>query len=257
MFNKDEIQAKAAIIIHINTGDVLLSKNENRQLDMASLTKLMTLSIILEKINNVELQWNEMVEVSLRAENVIGSRILLKAGHSLSVEDLFKAILICSGNDAAITMAEAISGSVEEFADEMNKKATKLKLTNTHYMNPHGLPHKNHYSSVNDLATLSTALLKEEAVLNYSQRQSEKISIQPTRLKKIVNTNTLLKKNPDVDGLKTGYSPSAGHCIAATASSKGNRILVIVLGEPTREIRDREVLAMIDYAFNQLQNRDQ
>ena len=236
--------AKAAILVNLTTGIKLFSKNENTRLDIASITKLMTIFIILNKIRNQELQWGRMIQVNEQAVRLVGSKVPLQAGYSYSVEDLFKGILICSGNDAAYTIAEYINGSEEAFVKEMNQKAIHLNLLNTHFMNPHGLPQNNHYSTVQDLVTLTIELLKEKTVLDFSNRKSDSITVN-SQTRRILNTNTLLKKCNKVDGLKTGYSPRAGHCIVATASINEVRFLAIVLGEPTREIRDQEVLELL------------
>lgn len=245
--------AKAAILVNLNTGENLFSKNENTRLDIASITKLMTIFIILNKIRNQELEWGDMIQVNKQAVKLLGSKVPLQAGHSYSVEDLFKGILICSGNDAAFTIAEYISGSENAFVKEMNEKAKKLNLLDTHFMNPHGLPQNNHFSTVKDLVTLTIELLSEKTVLKYSNLKSDSITTVNNQTKRILNTNTLLKKCNNVDGLKTGYSPRAGHCIVATASYNEIRFLAIVLGEPTREIRDNEVLELLNYAKLQLE----
>lgn len=243
------LNAKSAILININSGNILFAKHANVRLPMASLTKIMTLIIILDKIDDHIIKWTDIVETSLNAIAVIGSKIHLQVGEKLSVEDMFKGIILGSGNDAAIAMAEHISGSVGKFVEAMNYKALQLGLSNTHFTNPHGLPNKNHYSSAYDIARMSIELIKRPDIIMYSNLSFDYIVIGEKR-KRIYNTNTLIRIAPEVDGLKTGYTPAAGYCLAATASFQENRLVAVVLGEPNRSLRDIETLEILRSGYS-------
>lgn len=249
MNKKLALNAKAAILINMNSGKILFEKRANAKLSIASLTKLMTLIIILDKIHDHIIKWTDTVTTSLHAASIIGSKIHLQAGDKLSVKDMFKGIILGSGNDAAIAMAEHICGSVDKFVGVMNTKALELQLSNTHFMNPHGLPHNNHYSSAFDIARMSIELIKRTDVIKYSRLPFAYITIGKNR-KRIFNTNTLIGIAPEVDGLKTGYAPAAGYCLAATASFKKNRLVAVVLGEPDRSLRNTEALEILRWGYS-------
>lgn len=249
MVDKLALNAKAAILLNMNSGSILFSKQANSRLPMASLTKLMTLIIILDKINEHIIKWTDIVTTSLNAVSIIGSKIHLQVGEQLSIEDLFKGIIMASGNDAALAIAEHLSGSVDKFVKEMNNKALQLELINTHFINPHGLPNNNHYSSAFDLAKMSIELIKRPEVLKYSSLPFDYI-IRGENKKRIFNTNTLIRITREVDGLKTGYAPAAGYCLAATASFQNNRFIAIVLGEPDRILRNRETLELLRFGYS-------
>lgn len=243
------LNAKASILVNMNSGKILFEKQANARLPIASLTKLMTLIIILDKIDDHSIEWTDLVTTSLYAVSMIGSKINLQVGEKLSVEDMFKGIIIGSGNDAAIAMAEHISGSVDKFVEKMNNKALQLRLSNTHFMNPHGLPDNNHYSSAFDIAKMSMELIKRQDVIKYSNLPFDYIMIGKNR-KRIFNTNTLIRIVPEVDGLKTGYTPAAGYCLAATALFQENRLVAIVLGEPDRSLRNIETLEILKWGYS-------
>ncbi|WP_102346246.1 D-alanyl-D-alanine carboxypeptidase family protein [Bacillus sp. Marseille-P3661] len=241
------MNAKSAILIECKSREVLFEKNVHIRYPMASLTKLMTLLLILREIDNGGLNWSEPVRVTERATQTRGSRLYLKAGDVLSVEDMFKAILISSANDAAEAMAEHICGSTKMFVRKMNKYAKKYKLRNTHYMNPHGLPRKNHFSTAFDVAQLAIRLVSRQEILTYSHRKHD--YIYQGEIKKIYNTNQLLTRMVEVDGLKTGYTPQAGYCLAASARKNGIHLVAVILGEPSMEKRDEEMMELLNYGF--------
>lgn len=243
------LNAKAAILINMNSGKILFAKQANVRLPMASLTKLMTLMIILDKIDDHIIKWTDRVTTSLHAVSIMGSKIHLQVGEQLSVEDMFKGIIMGSGNDATIAMAEHISGGVDKFVEEMNNKALQLELSNTHFMNPHGLPNNNHYSSAFDIAKMSIELIKTPEVIKYSSLPFDYIMRGENR-KRIFNTNTLIRATQEVDGLKTGYTPAAGYCLAATASFQENRFVAVVLGEPDRILRNIETLEILGFGYS-------
>jgi len=243
-------KAKAAILIAVGQNKVLFSKNPDQEHDVASLTKLMTLLIVIEKINAGIIKWNDWVEISSSAANTKGSIININTGDQLTVEDLFKGILIKSGNDASIAMAEFISGSVSEFVVEMNKKAKKLGLQHTHFVNPHGMSVRNHYSSAADLATIALQLINNEVILKNSRSKYEYIFNKKNWKKRIDNSNPLLEVIPEIDGLKTGATNTARYCIAVTASKENKRLLLILIGEPNRNERNQDVAELLEFGFS-------
>ena len=244
--------AKSAILIHVGPNHVLFSKNPNQEHQIASLTKLMTMLIILEKVDAGRIKWSDLVEISANAANTRGSIINLNTGDKLTVEDLFKGILLKSGNDASIALSEHISGTVENFVNEMNEKAKELGLTHTHFMNPHGMSKRNHYSSSSDLANICLKLLEYDHVLSYSKLKYETIKNHRNWEKKLVNTNPLLGKIPEIDGLKTGVTSTSGFCFAVTALKENKRLVLIVIGEPSRQDRNKEVQDLLDYGFSKI-----
>jgi D-alanyl-D-alanine carboxypeptidase len=241
--------AKSAVLIQVGSNQVLFSKNADQELHVASLTKLMTMLIILEKITTGVIQWSDLVEISENAANTGGSIINLNRGDKLSVDNLFKGILIKSGNDASVALAEHISGTVENFVDEMNKKAKDIGLQHSHFMNPHGISKRNHYSSASDLAKICLKLLKHEEVLKYSRLKEVTIINNKNWQKQLINTNPLLGIVPEIDGLKTGFTPAAGFCYAVTALKNNMRLLLILIGEPSRSARNYDVTALLNYGF--------
>lgn len=199
-------KAKSAIMIEATTGDIIFEKNADEKLPPASMTKIMSMLLIIESIEKGVIAWDEMVTVSENASGMGGSQILLETGEKMSVEDLFKGIAIASGNDAVVALAEKIAGTEEMFVDMMNEKAKKLGLTNTNFKNPHGLDEVNHYSTARDMSTMARELVKHKKVLEYT-------SIYETYLREnldtkvwLVNTNKLVRFYDGIDGLKTGYT---------------------------------------------------
>ncbi|UNC92316.1 D-alanyl-D-alanine carboxypeptidase family protein [Candidatus Contubernalis alkaliaceticus] len=242
--------AKAAILVQIGPNNkVLFKKRANKKLHIASITKLMTMLIVLDGLDSGEIKWTDMVETSSAAASIYGSRINLKAGEKLSVKNMFKSMIIASGNDAAIALAEHFSGTMNNFADRMNRKAKELGLRNSHFVNSHGLFEDNHYSSALDIAKMAIVSLKREEIIKYSKLKYDYIRRENNQLKKLVNTNRLIGIIPEADGLKTGHTPLAGYCLVATALMDNIRLLAVVLGEPSKAARDKEVIKMLDYGF--------
>lgn len=244
------LQAKAAILIDVEANKILFAKHATKRLHMASLTKLMTIIILLDKIDAGIIKWTDMVETSPLAASIRGSKMKLKPKEKLSVRNMFKGLLIASANDAAIALAEHISGSVSLFVEEMNNKGKELKLYNTHFVNPHGLSKKDHYSTALDIAKMAMKLINREEVLRYSKLRVSYIKNRKHPPKKLINTNELIGSSLGVDGLKTGHTPLAGYCLAATAKKEQKRVLCVVLGEPSKVIRDGEVIELLNYGFH-------
>jgi len=243
--------AKSAIIMEQSTGSVIYEYAADKKLPSASMTKMMSLLLIMEAIDNDVIKLSDKVTISSNASGMGGSQILLETGEQMTVDDLLKGIAVSSGNDAVVALAERIGGTEENFVKMMNDKAKKLGLKNTNFKNCHGLDDKEHYSSARDMAIIAKELVKHKKILEYS-------SIYETYLRKgtnkqiwLVNTNKLVRFKKGVDGLKTGYTENSGYCLTATMKSDGMRIIAVVMGEADSATRNDEVSGMLDYAFAQ------
>lgn len=243
--------AKSAILIEASTGKILFEKNADEKLHPASMTKMMSMLLIIEAIESGVIKWDQIVTVSENASSMGGSQILLETGEKMSVRDLFKGVAIASGNDAVVALAETVAGSVNNFVSMMNKRASELGLTNTNFKNPHGLDDANHYSSSRDMSIIARELVKHKEVLEYTKIYEDYLREDTDRKIWLVNTNRLVRFYDGVDGLKTGYTEDAGYCMTATAEKDGMRIIAVVMGEETSKIRNQEVSEMLDYAFAQ------
>ena len=242
--------AKSAIIIEPTTGKIIFDKNSNERLEPASMTKIMTLLLTFEDIDNGRVSIDDMVNISKRAEDMGGSQMFLEAGSNIRLEEIIKGVSIASANDGAIALAEFIGGSVENFVDMMNKKVEDLGLSNTHFANPHGLHADNHYSSAYDMAIMASNLISHEKVLNYTSIYEDYFNKPDGSRTWLVNTNKLVRFLEGVDGLKTGYTSEAGYCLTATAKKGNVRYITVVMGEPSSDIRSSETANMLNYAFN-------
>jgi len=243
--------AKSSIIIEASTGEVLYENNSHLKLAPASMTKMMSLLIIMESIEKGIIKMDDMITISENASKMGGSQILLETGEQMSVEDLLKGITVASGNDAVVALAETIGGTEENFVAMMNDRAREIGLTDTNFKNCHGLDEENHYSSAHDMALIAKELVEHKKILEFS-------SIYETYLRKgtdkqiwLVNTNKLVRFKAGVDGLKTGYTSDSGYCLTATMEKDGMRIIAVVMGEPDSNTRNSEVSSMLDYAFSQ------
>lgn len=245
--------AKSAIMIEASTGKVIYEKNVEEQLPMASMTKMMTLLLIMENIESGNLKWDEQITASEKAASMGGSQIFLSVGEQMSVEDMVKGICIGSGNDAAVAMAERIGGTEENFVKMMNDKVTELGLKNTHFDNACGLDSDNHYSSAYDMAMIAKELVRHEKILEYTGTYEDYLRKNTDNSFWLVNTNKLVRYYQGVDGLKTGYTSTAGYCITTTAKRNNMRLITVVMGEPSSSIRNSETTAMLDYGFNTYQ----
>lgn len=243
--------AKSAILIEASTGEVLFEKNADERLVPASMTKMMSMLVIIEAIENGDLKWNQEIQVSDNASSMGGSQILLETGEKMSVRDLFKGVAIASGNDAVVALAEAVAGTEDAFVQKMNDKAKELGLKNTNFKNPHGLDTANHYSSARDMSLIAKELVKHEKVLEFTSVYEDYLRENTDRKIWLVNTNKLVRFYDGVDGLKTGFTEGAGYCLTATAKKDGMRIIAVVMGEADSKTRNQEVSEMLDYAFAQ------
>ena len=242
---------KSAILIERDTGKVLYEKNSNEPLPPASMTKIMTMLLIMEALDEGKLSYDEKVRASEYAASMGGSQIFLEAGEEMTVQELLKGIAIGSGNDASVAMAERIAGSEEAFIDMMNKKAEELGLKDTKFQNTTGLPVDEHYSSAYDMAIMSKELLKYEDITKFTGTYEAYLREDTDKKFWLVNTNKLVRFYPGVDGLKTGFTREAMYCLTATAEKEGMRVIAVVFGAPTPKDRNAQVTKMLDYAFSQ------
>lgn len=243
--------AKSAILMEASTGKIIFEKNAHEKLVPASMTKMMSMLLVIESIEKGLLSWDEMVTVSANASGMGGSQILLETNEKMSVLDLFKGVAIASGNDAVVALAEKIAGTEELFVKMMNDRAKELGLKNTNFKNSHGLSEANHYSSAYDMAIIARELVKHPKVLEYTSIYEDYLRQNTDRKVWLVNTNKLVRFYDGVDGLKTGYTSDAGYCLTATAKRGNLRVIAVVMGEPDSKIRNKEITEMLDYAFSQ------
>lgn len=244
--------AKSAILLEESTGEILYEFNSHEKLEPASMTKMMSLLLIMEAIEKGVINWDQMITVSSNASSMGGSQILLETGETMSVDDLVKGISIASGNDAVVALAEAIAGTEENFVKMMNDKVKELGLNDTNFKNCHGLDEEGHYSSAYDMAHIGRELVRHEKILEYSSIYETYLREGTNKKIWLVNTNKLVRFKEGVDGLKTGYTEGAGFCLTATMKKDGMRVIATVMGEPDSGTRNNEVSSMLDYAFAQV-----
>lgn len=245
-----DISAKSAILVDFNTGKVLYSKNENEPLAMASMTKIMSMLLIMEKIDDGSLKYDDIVEISTEASSMGGSQIFLNPGDKYKVVDLLKGIAMASANDAVVALAEKTYGSKEHFIEAMNKKAESLGLKNTHFVNVHGLDEEGHYSSAYDMSVMARELLKHEKILDFTRVYEEYLTKPDGSQIWLVNTNKLVRFYDGVDGLKTGFTQNAGYCLTATGKKNNLRLISVVMGEESIEKRSSDTVKLLNYGFN-------
>jgi len=244
--------AKSAILIEESTGEILYEFNSHEKQPPASMTKMMSLLLIMESIEKGIIKLEQKITVSENASSMGGSQILLETGEQMSVDDLLKGITIASGNDAVVALAETIAGTEENFVKMMNDKVHKLGLKDTNFKNSHGLDEEGHYSSAYDMAFIAKELVKHEKILEYSSIYETYLRENTDKKIWLVNTNKLVRFKEGVDGLKTGYTEGAGYCLTATMKKGGMRVIATVMGEPSSATRNNEVSGMLDYAFAQV-----
>lgn len=242
--------AKSAILVDSATGKVLFEKNADEALAPASMTKLGSMLIIMEAIDNGNLSLDDEVTISEEAANMGGSQVFLEAGEVYKVHDLLKGVAIASGNDAVVALAEKVAGSQAEFVTMMNDRFKEIGAKNTNFVNAHGLDAEGHYSTARDMAIIAKELLKHEKILEYTSIYEEYLEKNDGTKTWLVNTNKLVRFYDGVDGLKTGYTTTAGYCLTATAKKDDFRLISVVMGEETSENRSSDTVKMLNYGFN-------
>lgn len=244
-------KAGSAILIEASTGEILFEKNSHQKLAPASMTKMMSMLIIVESIEKGVIGWDDVITASENASGMGGSQILLETGEKMKVSDLFKGIAVASGNDAVVALAEAIAGTEAEFVKMMNNRAKELGLKDTNFKNPHGLDDANHYSSAYDMSLIAKELAKHDKVFEFTGIYDDYLRKGTDREFWLVNTNKLVRYYNGVDGLKTGYTKEAGYCLTATAKKNNMRLIAVVMQEESSEVRNAEVTSLLDYGFAQ------
>jgi D-alanyl-D-alanine carboxypeptidase (penicillin-binding protein 5/6) len=238
--------ARAWLVADLSSGQLLAAERADERFEPASLTKLMTAYLVFSALREKKLALEQPVNVSERAWRAPGSRMFLEPGRPASVEELIRGMVVQSGNDACIALAEAVAGSEEAFAQRMNREAMRLGMSNTNFTNSSGLPDPRHYSTARDLYLLAAALIRdfpEEYARYYSQREFRYNNITQ------VNRNRLLWLDPSVDGMKTGYTEAAGYCLISSARRGGRRLLSMVLGSTSESARAQESLKLLNWGF--------
>lgn len=245
---KNEIDVKSTILMSIDTGDVLKENNAYEHLSPASVTKLMSILLILEAIDTGKIKLSDKVTASETAVSKGGSQIWLEVGEQMTVNDLFKAVVIASANDACTLLGEYIAGSDSAFVDMMNQRVKSLGLENSHFENCTGLDDEitNHYSCAYDLAVIGREVMKHKLILKYSTVWLDSLRNGKTELN---NTNKLINKYDGMTGLKTGTTSNAGFCLCATATRKGVSFISVVLGAKSSDDRFNLTRQLLDYAF--------
>lgn len=242
----DGVEAKAHILIEHSTGRVLAENNADEKLPIASVTKIMTMLLIMEAVDSGAVTLDDMVPVSENAMSYGGSTMFLEAGEQLSVNDMLKGIAVASANDGCVAIAEFLAGSESAFVDRMNEKAKALGMTNTHFVNTNGLDEEGHYSSARDVATMSRELLNHPKITEYTSIWTDELRDGKFQL---ANTNKLVRFYSGANGLKTGSTSQALCCLSAAAKRDDMQLIAVVLGSPTSEKRFSSAKKLLDYGF--------
>jgi len=243
-----EVDAESAVLMDFASGQILYAKNEDAALPPASVTKVMTLLLIMEELDSGRMNLTDMVSVSDYAASMGGSQVYLEPGEQMSVEDMLKSIVVSSANDAAVAMAEMISGSEEAFVARMNERAAELNMEHTHFENVTGLDDDTvqHLTSAEDIAIMSRELLRHEMILNYTTIWMDTIRNGAFGLS---NTNRLIRFYNGATGLKTGSTSKAKFCISATAKRGELHLIAVIMGSPTRDVRNEAAKKLLDWGF--------
>ncbi len=242
------LDCTSAVLMEAETGRVLYEQNADESLPPASVTKVMTLLLVMEALEKGNITLDQMLTTSDNAASMGGSQIFLEVGEQMSVEDLLKSVIISSANDAAVVLAEAIAGSEESFVAMMNSRAAELGMKNTHFENTNGLDDTvtNHVTSARDIAIMSCELISHEKILQYSSIWMDTVRNGEFGL---TNTNRLVRFYRGATGLKTGSTSKAKFCISATAKRDGMHLIAVIMGAPTRDIRNAEAAKLLDWGF--------
>ncbi|MCI8520025.1 MAG: D-alanyl-D-alanine carboxypeptidase [Clostridia bacterium] len=240
------INAKAVILVEESSGNVLYEDNPDERLPIASVTKIMTMLLIMEAVDDGKITLDDMVSVSENAMSYGGSTMFLETGEQLTVNDMLKGIAVASANDGCVAMAEYLAGSESAFVDMMNDKARELGMENTHFMNTNGLDEDDHYSSARDVSIMSRELIKHKTIFNYTSIWMDTLRGGKFQL---ANTNKLIRFYDGANGLKTGSTSKALCCLSASAKRNDMQLIAVVLGAPTSAQRFSSAKALLDYGF--------
>lgn len=242
------LTAKSAVLMEASTGKLLFKQNPAEAMPPASVTKIMTLLLVMECIDAGTLKWEDTVTASAHAASMGGSQIYLKEGEQMTARDLIKSVVIASANDAAVALAEHTYGSEEAFVKRMNERAAELGMTSTHFENTNGLDDTatNHVTSALDIAIMSRALIEHTEILEFSSTWMDTIRDGAFGL---TNTNRLVRFYRGCNGLKTGSTKKAGFCVSVTAEREGMTLICVIMGAESRDIRNAEAQKLLDWGF--------
>jgi len=240
-----KLQASGYLLVDATNGEILVEHNAEEALPPASLTKMMTAYIAEREITEGRISFDDQVPVSVKAWKTGGSRMFIREGTEVRLEDLLRGIIIQSGNDASVAVAEYIAGSEDVFADVMNQTAISLGMTNTQFKNATGLPQEGHYTTAKDLSILAARIIQDfpDTYPIYEEKNFTYNGI------KQANRNSLLFRDPTVDGLKTGHTEEAGYCLVASAERDGFRLISVVMGTASEKAREQETTKLLQYGF--------
>ena len=249
------VDAKSAILIDYDSGEVLFEQNPDEKVQVASIVKLMTILLTFEEIEAGNLSLDEMLTTTENASSMGGSQVFIDPFVDYSVEDMLKSVIVASANDASVALAEKISGTEEAFVKKMNQRAKELGLNDTVYVNASGLPEPGQYSTARDVAKLTKEVLKIKDYFNYSTIWMDKLTHPSGRETEVVNTNKLIRYFKGCDGGKTGSTDEAGYCLTATAERGGMRFIAVVLGAKDATLRFNETSKLLTYGFANFENK--
>lgn len=247
-----EVAAKGAILIDADSGKTLLQQNAHEELPLASVTKVMTMLLVMEDVEKGKITLKDEVTISERAASMGGSQMYMEVGEKHTVEELLKGVAVASANDGCVALSEYVAGSEEIFVERMNQRAAELGMKDTHFVNTNGLPVSEHYSSAYDIAVMSKQLYKFEETHKWFTTWQDTITVGlPGKEKEfgLTNTNKLIKQYNGCNGIKTGFTSDAGYCLSASATRDGTHFIAVALGCETSEIRNKEVAKLFDYGF--------
>ncbi len=251
--SEEDISAPSAVLMDASSGNILYEKNPHDQRPCASITKVMTLTLVMEALDSGKIHMDDVVTASAHAASMGGSDIWLEEGEQMTVDDMIKATAVASANDAAVALAEFVSGSEDDFVAAMNDKAKSLGMTDTAFKNCNGLDEEGHITSAYDVALMSRELMKHEEIFDYTGIWLDSLRDGATQ---IVNTNKLLRSYDGITGLKTGTTGEAGSCISATAQRNGLSLIAVVLGAESGKQRFKDAATLLDYGFANFESRE-
>ena len=244
------ISSKTAILMDVGSGQILFEKNPHEKLPPASVTKVMTMLLIVEALDSGKIKLDDEVQISERASEMGGSQIFLEPGETQKVDDLLKGIAVASANDACVAMAEYVGGSEEEFVAMMNNKAKQLGMKDTNFSNTNGLPIENHYTSAHDIAIMSRELLKHDKITKYLTTWMDQIVVGKKKTTiGLANTNKMIKHYQGATGVKTGFTQEAKYCLSASAKRGETHLVAVTLGAPTTQERFKDSSSLLSYGF--------
>lgn len=248
-----KVDAKAAVLMDADSGQILFAQDAHKKLPPASVTKVMTMLLVLEACEEGKISLTDTVTVSERAASMGGSQMYMEPGEKHTVEELLMGVAMVSANDGCVALSEYVAGSMEMFVERMNKRAAELDMMDTHFANTNGLPVANHYTSAYDIAVMSRELLKFPKTADWFTRWQGTIKVGlPGKQKEfgLTNTNKLIKQYSGAIGIKTGFTQDAGYCLSGAAERNGTKLISVILGCKTSQVRFKEISKMLDYGFS-------